>query len=230
MLALEGWDSLRHALGRPPQHWEQLNYFDLLEVDPGASDEEIRRAHRRQREMYAPESMAIAGLYAPDGLEAVQRRIEDAYDTLLDAERRHAYDLDLFPSGVPARRGTPPGVPLAVGAASTPATGIAAAAVEPPPERLPEPIITPDTEIDGPLLRRLREARGVALADSAARTKVGASHLRAIEDERWEALPAEVYLRGFLVEFARYLRLEPPQVTQSYLQRFRRNRPPQTGG
>jgi flagellar biosynthesis protein FlhG len=213
-----------------PRPIEEQTLYEVLELDPGASEEEIRRAHRRQREMYAPESMAIAGLYAHEGLEGVQRRIEDAYDTLLDVERRHAHDRELFPSGVPARRNAPPGVPQTVSAAATPASGIATAAVEPAQERLPEPIITPDTEIDGPLLRRLREARGVALADISARTKVGAAHLRAIEDERWEAMPAEVYLRGFLVEFARYLRLEPSQVTQSYLQRYRRNRPPQPGG
>jgi flagellar biosynthesis protein FlhG len=208
-----------------PRGIEEQTLYEVLELEPGASEEEIRRAHRRQKEIYAPESMAIAGLYAHEGLDVVQRRIEDAYDTLLDVERRHAYDLELFPSGLPARRNAPQ-TPMAVpvGHGTTPATGIAAP-TEPPPERLPEPIITPDTEIDGPLLRRLRESRGVALADISARTKVGASHLRAIEDERWDALPAEVYLRGFLVEFARFLRLEPSQVTQSYLNRYRRHRP-----
>jgi flagellar biosynthesis protein FlhG len=214
-----------------PRPLEAQTLYEVLELDPGASEEEIRRAHRRQREIYAPESMAVAGLYAHDGLEAVQRRIEDAYDTLLDGERRHAYDVELFPSGVPARRAAPvtPAVPVVVSLGSTPATGLTPSAPNEPITdlaALPEPVITPDTEWNGSLLRRMREARGVAIADISARTKVGAGHLRAIEDERWDAMPAEVYLRGFLVEFARYLRLEPNQVVQSYLQRYRRNRPP----
>jgi flagellar biosynthesis protein FlhG len=208
-----------------PRPTEEQTLYEMLELDPGASDEEIRRAHRRAREMYAPESMAIAGLYSPVALETVQRRLEDAYDTLLDAERRHAYDLELFPSGVPARRGTPSPAPSApMSGATTPAAGLSPSENLPTPE-LPEPIITPETELTGPLLRRIREARGITLADISARTKVGASHLRAIEEERWEAMPAEVYLRGFLVEFARYLRLEPTQLAQSYLQRYRRQRP-----
>ncbi len=212
-----------------PRSIEEQTLYEVLELDPGASDEEIRRAHRRQREIYAPDSMAVMGLYTPEALAHVQARVEAAYDTLLDVGRRHAYDAALFPTGVPARRGPPPAVSApsapAGGAGSgpvTPASGVAASEQAPD---LPEPIVGPDTEITGPLLRRLRESRGVALADISARSKVGASHLRAIEDERWDVMPAEVYLRGFLVEFARYLRLDPTHVAHSYLLRYRRGRP-----
>ena len=38
----------------------------------------------------------------------MHRRVESAYDTLLDVGRRHAYDVALFPSGIPARRNAPP--------------------------------------------------------------------------------------------------------------------------
>ena len=207
-----------------PRTTAEQTLYEVLELDPSASEEEIRRAHRRQREIYSHESMAVAGLYSPEGLDAVLRRIEDSYDTLLDHERRHTYDQGLFPSGVPARRGAPPTPAVAHASIITPASGVPTS-TEPAPEQLPEPVITPDTEWSGALLRRLRESRGIALADIAARTKVGASHLRAIEDERWEVLPAEVYLRGFLVEYARYLRQEPTQVAASYLLRYRRQRP-----
>jgi flagellar biosynthesis protein FlhG len=210
-----------HGDEKPPRSTPDQTLYEMLELEPGASDEEIRRAHRRQREVYAGESMAVAGLYSPDGLAQVQDRIEEAYDTLLDSSRRHTYDLNLFPSGVPSRAVAP--VPAQVPAQSTPAAGHSQL---PPVPDLPEPAIGPDTEITGSLLRRLRESRGISLQDIAARTKVGATHLRNVEEERWDALPAEVYLRGFLVEFARYMRLDIAQVTSSYLQRFRRGRKP----
>jgi flagellar biosynthesis protein FlhG len=209
----------------PPRPLEALTLYEVLELDPSATDEEIRRAHRRQREIYAPESMAIAGLYSAEALAAVQTRVEAAYDTLLDVERRHSYDLALFPSGVPARRNAPPSVPVPIQPltnTTTPAAGVNAS--EPAPVLPDEPVITLDTEITGSLLRRLREARGIAIADISARTKVGASHLRAIEEERWDVMPAEVYLRGFVIELARYLRLDPTHVAQAYMTRFRRHR------
>ncbi len=216
--------------GELPTLFAEQTLYEVLELDPSASDEEIRRAHRRQREIYAPESMAIAGLYAREGLLAVQQRVDEAYDTLLDAERRHAYDAALFPSGLPQRRSAPlfSPAPAPVGASPTPSSGVPVGAIAVTPTLdVPEPHVTPETEITGALLRQLRESRGITIADISARTKVGGAHLRAIEEERWEAMPAEVYLRGFLVEFARCLRLRPEQVTQSYLQRFRRGRPPQ---
>ncbi len=210
---------------QPPRDTPQQTLYEVLELEPGASDEEIRKAYRRQREIYAGESMAVAGLYGPAGLAVVQDRIEEAYDTLLDVGRRREYDVELFPSGLPAR--TAAAVPLALSVQVTSAGGVPVTPRldgAPPVERLPEPVLSAETEITGAFLRQLREARGIGLNDIAARTKVGASHLRSIEEERWEAMPAEVYVRGFLVEFARYLRLDVAQVTQSYLHRYRRGR------
>jgi flagellar biosynthesis protein FlhG len=70
-------------------------------------------------------------------------------------------------------------------------------------------------------LRRIREARAIEIGDIAQRTKIGAAHLRAIEEEHWEAMPALVYLRGFLTGYARFLKLDAEQVTRTYLDRHR---------
>ena len=37
-------------------------------------------------------------------------------------------------------------------------------------------------------------------------------------------MPAAVYLRGFLVELARFLRLDPTQVTRTYLARYHKSK------
>ncbi|MCA9678081.1 MAG: P-loop NTPase, partial [Myxococcales bacterium] len=78
------------------------SHYDLLEVAPTASFEDIRRANRRIRDIYGAESVAISGLYDPAALEAVHRRLDLAYTTLMDAAKRKEYDQELFPEGVPA--------------------------------------------------------------------------------------------------------------------------------
>jgi flagellar biosynthesis protein FlhG len=217
MLATE---SAPPAPSEAPRSTAEQSLYEVLEIDPGASDEEIRRAYKRVREMYAPESMVVCGLFSAERLAVVQGRAELAHETLLDPERRKRYDLERFPDGIPAR--PPPATPPA----GTPITSLRErerpdeTPVKPDPP--PEPVVTPQTEFTGELLRRIREARAIDLADIAQRTKIGASHLRAIEAERYEALPALVYLRGFLVEVARCLRLDTAQVTRTYLERFRR--------
>jgi flagellar biosynthesis protein FlhG len=212
LLALEGTDSLRHALGTPPRHWDQQSYFDILEVDPGASDEEIRRAHRRAREVYAHDSMVVRGLFGREDLAALARRFEEAYDTLIAPDRRRRYELELFPDGHPAQQ-TPPEPGLPPPPLAEPPTP-ALPALDPPPD------LGPETVFSGDLLRRIREARRVQLADISQKTKIGVPHLRNLEEERFRALPALVYVRGFLVEYARYLKLDPRLVVTSYLQRY----------
>src|SRR5262249_19038277 len=88
-----------------PRTEAEYNLYDVLETDPGASDEELRRCYRRVREIYAPESMAMCGLYSPERIALLGERIQEAYDTLLDTERRRQYDLKLWPEGPPVRRG-----------------------------------------------------------------------------------------------------------------------------
>jgi flagellar biosynthesis protein FlhG len=201
-----------------PKRTEEQSLYEVLEIDPGASDEDIRRAYKRMREMYAADSMVVCGLYTPARLDVVHARVDEAYDTLLDAERRKLYDVKLFPEGIPTRTATSattsglipaiePAVPSK--ADNTPAK-----------VHVPEPIVDANTEITGELLKTLREARGIDLAEISQRTKVSVHHLRSIEDEQWSVMPAQVYLRGFLVEFARFLRLDVQHVTRSYLARY----------
>ena len=81
--------------------------------------------------------------------------------------------------------------------------------------------IGPETEFTGALLRKVREAHGIEVADISQRTKIGKAHLIAIEEEAFDALPAPVYVRGFVAELAKFLRLDPPQVQRTYLRRMR---------
>ncbi|HXU70262.1 MAG TPA: P-loop NTPase [Polyangia bacterium] len=202
----------------PPKRTEEQTLYEVLEIDPGASDEEIRRAYKRMREMYAADSMVVCGLYTPHRLDVVHARIDEAYDTLLDAERRKLYDVKLFPEGIPTRSAT-----SATTSGLIPAIEPAAPSkADNTPARVhaPEPIVDANTEITGELLKTLREARGIELALISQRTKVSVHHLRSIEEEHWSAMPAQVYLRGFLVEYARFLRLDVQHVTRSYLARY----------
>jgi flagellar biosynthesis protein FlhG len=197
-------------------------HYELLEVPPTASFEDIRRANRRIRDIYGAESVAISGLYDPASLEAVHRRLDLSYTTLMDAAKRKEYDMELFPDGVPMPV-TPP--PLH---ADVPAPRPAAKVDDPVTlaVRPPMPEISPVTEFSGGLLRQIREAIGIELREIAERSKIGMAYLSAIEGEVFTKLPAAVYVRGFLAEYARALGLDGERVKQTYLARFRAARGP----
>jgi flagellar biosynthesis protein FlhG len=189
------------------------SHYDLLEVAPSASFEDIRRANRRIRDIYGAESVAISGLYDPASLEAVHRRLDLAYTTLMDAAKRKEYDAELFPDGVPM-----PVQALAIGPGSDAAHRERA---EGPSARPPMPTIDADTEYTGPFLRRMREAHGLELRELAERSKIGVAYLTALEADDFLKLPAPVYVRGFLGEYARMLGLDAEKVKDSYLDRYR---------
>jgi len=160
-------------------------------------------------------------LYDPASLEAVHRRLDLAYTTLMDAAKRKDYDSELFPDGVPMPV-TPPTVNES---APTPRAPIKSEDPASVAARPPMPDITPRTEFSGPLLRQIREAVGVELREIAERSKIGMAYLQALEAEVFPKLPAPVYVRGFLAEYARALGLDPERVKQTYLERYRAARP-----
>lgn len=172
--------------------------YDVLGLEPGASPEQIERAYRFSLELYVEGSLATYSLIEPAEAEAERSRIREAHAVLTDPERRRAYDEG---------------------------RGYA------PPESLPLPLSTASGEggaepaelprvLTGGDLRRIREARGISLRHIANASKIGMRFLEYIEEDRFAFLPASVYLRGFLQEYARIVGLDPAGVAEAYMRRL----------
>ncbi len=76
-------------------------------------------------------------------------------------------------------------------------------------------------EFTGDFLRKIREYKGVDVFRMAEMTRISKTHIKNLEDENIENLPAEVYVRGFVYQYAKVLKLNPDIVANSYLKRFR---------
>src|SRR5512143_313832 len=68
----------------------------------------------------------------------------------------------------------------------------------------------------GRYLHDAREARGIDLRDAAQQTRISLQYLRALEEENFEKLPGDVFVRGFLKNYARFLRLDEAEVMKQY--------------
>ena len=212
ILSLESERDRERPPAAPLRLEEEQTYYEILETEPGVSDEEVRRAYRTIKDIYASGSLVVAGLYDDRELADLHARVNAAHDTLFAPERRRVYDLAL-PEADLAR---------AVRAAANAGRRTAAvgAAVEERPD-VAEAVIDPGTEVTGAFLKKVREARGVDLGDIAQRTKISERYLRAIEDERFADMPAAVYVRGYVMEYARAVRIDAQRVADSYLARYR---------
>lgn len=68
----------------------------------------------------------------------------------------------------------------------------------------------------GEKLRRLREDTCISLAEIAKATKIRKIYLERLEEGNYSALPAEVYVKGFLRSYAQYLGIDPREVLKQY--------------
>ena len=69
-------------------------------------------------------------------------------------------------------------------------------------------------------LRAARERQGIGLPEAELATKIRAKYIRALEEEDFDALPADTYARGFLRTYADYLGLDGEIYVDEYASRF----------
>lgn len=195
----------------------EMTHYEVLEVAPDAGPEELERAYRLARAAYAEESMALYSVFSEDDSSELRQRIELAYRVLADSVQRGAYDLSLGSAGAGSDE-----IDIALDLA-----GDDAAAPQDPFELVGEISgfdgFEEDSEqsFDGAWLRRCRLRCGVEIDQVAAVTKINPSYLRFIEEERFDRLPAAVYVRGFVGAYARCLGLDPGRVVPGYMKRLK---------
>ncbi len=182
-------------------------YYDLLEVGRGASTEEIRRAYRREKEIFSSTSIAIYSLLEPEELKRINATIDEAYRVLTDERLRAEYDRRL--NGLEEKGFS--GEPL----------GTTAIREAHPVQEEPGGIVFPNGfRFTGAGLKGIRESMGIDLKQISQKTKINRQNLEWLEEERFENLPALVYIRGFIMEYAKALNLDPHRVVDSYLRSF----------
>src|SRR5687767_10880947 len=72
----------------------------------------------------------------------------------------------------------------------------------------------------GSSLKEARLRQGVDLNEAEAATKIRAKYLRALEDESFDVLPAQTYVKGFLRSYADYLGLDGQLYVDEFNSRF----------
>ncbi len=82
-------------------------------------------------------------------------------------------------------------------------------------------ILAEITTFSGAELKQIREKLNVGLHEISLVTKVHTRHLINIEEGNFNELPHEVYTRGFIMAYAKYLSLEPKIVADDYMTDYR---------
>jgi len=74
-----------------------------------------------------------------------------------------------------------------------------------------------DGESFGTWLRRQREGREIELRTIAETSKISLRYLQALESDRFDVLPAPVFAKGFLRQYAGFVGLDPEEVVNFFM-------------
>ncbi|MEO5968689.1 MAG: helix-turn-helix domain-containing protein [Bdellovibrionia bacterium] len=288
---------------------ENRAYYEILDISPDASSQEVREAYVRVKATYNRDSLVLYTLVSPEEREETLKNIEAAYAVLSDREKRKDYDenhgiqgfldnpfahqqhetrgenivsIDRVPpmeqSSEEADILIPPSTDFQEATSPQPPTfnptGLTAKTPEPNPFSMPSssssnelPMIPEENqaivyaqtqyhpregersrtrltsygtrsalpqigaelareielegEWQGPFLKKIREAYKISIEELSNTTKISKTYLHAIEADNFTKLPAPVYVRGFITQIAKVLKLVPERVVPVYMTRFK---------
>ncbi|MBL6988290.1 MAG: helix-turn-helix domain-containing protein [Bacteriovoracaceae bacterium] len=223
------------------------NYYEILEVSPNSTQKEITFAYQKIKSAYSQNGLALYSLIGEGECSKMLELIDESYNILSSPVKRKRYDevrglnhadqdqgpaptsissllnkhleqQDGAPSSRPNNERKSPSSTKNI--AKIIATKRFALSYDIDPEFEKE--IEQTTEFTGEFLQRIREYKKIDILRLADMTKVSKVYLSNIEKEELEGLPALAYVRGFVYQYAKCLKLNPDLVATSYIYRLKK--------
>jgi len=207
----------------------EQDYYNLLEISPKASFEEVRSAYDQAISIYATDSIATYTLFTEQERELILSRLAEAYKTLTNSQLRKEYNHLLIERGERS--------PQEIGFSSLEDSNEARGKLlevsvesltqkqqEAKDEALPSntnlSLFDSQISVTGKIIKTIRTTQEISLEEIFKQTNISRETLEDIEEERFEKLPALVYLRGFLKAYANILQVNQTEMVDGYVKRY----------
>lgn len=209
---------------------EELDYYELLNIDMDASKEEIEKAYVLGIVTYSHDSLASYGFISSKESKTALERLEEAYNTLIDSDKKRSYDLELreknpkyqyesylreASENVEKYYDNEKVKKRANGKLEEMFSFLRGKREEDIEERQEHQMGNPSIMkrnliYSGEFLKKVRESRNLSLEDVSKATKLRVPLLRALEAEDYESLPKGPYIVFIFKVYAQYLKLNFP--------------------
>ncbi len=222
---------------------EKKNYYDVLEIEINANPQTIENAYIRSRNAYSGDSVALYSLMTKEECDSILGQIEEAYSILGFPEKRREYDrLRGYNQNGSSQLQKRDQIYTVQSLESRPKDAIiyedyGSNLIEAKVSKLTAQKkfgleFNEDNEMDkkirecieftGSFLKQIREYKNVTIERMAEMTRISKTQITSIENEDIPKLPADVYVRGYVYQYAKVLKLNPDQVAASYLLHFKK--------
>jgi len=206
---------------------QDQHFYELLNVEFNASPLEISRAYKEHHELYREDSLASYSFFSKQEREEILAKLQDAYSTLMDEDKRYRYDRLLIERGILPEEMQFQAEHRALRRAS-PSTHF----IRNPLLKITDELkafISSNTVIQeilsygvlsGKDLKRIRKELGISLEVIVEITKIRPMFLHAIEDDAFDIAPSRMFLRSYLKAYAQCIGLDANIVANRYLKRI----------
>jgi len=212
--------------------YEELNYYEALEIPFGASPFEISQAYKDALSIYNEDSLITYSFFDESERGLILKKIEKAFLTLIDPIERGKYDRMLVRTGeadesILIKKDRKKPISLFQG--NHPKNrGLHLKKIRKKVEAedmktLSKEIITGDV-VSGADLKKLRESVGIDLEEIFEVTRINIPILKSIEENEFEKLPPIIYLKNFLKSYSDTLQLDSNTIIDGYIKNMTRHR------
>jgi curved DNA-binding protein CbpA len=208
------------------------NYYEILDLNENATQQEIFAAYERAKKTYSAENKALASVFSAEEAEQLRQLVEEAYEVLRNENYRNVYERRILANTFTKDE-------LTVDAIKTASDELFKKAAPPVvniSEKIPvasqadAPTVDPQYEVElqskkdwnGDDLKQVREYRKLSFDELTDITKINPWYIAALEKMEPSNLPVEVFVRGYVLQVAKALGLKEKVVADSYMRNFRK--------
>lgn len=186
------------------------DYYELLGISWTAPRQEVLAAYNKMRALYGDPTSSAAEYFSAQELAELKDILEQGFEVLSHPLKRAAYNESLKKT-YPQKYGRIQ--PLKTHRDNEDAS----------PSAMPVSSFK-DMDFDGFFLKQIREQMQVSLEELSDVTRIKPEFLVALEANKYQDLPAAVFVRGFVSQIAKVYGLDEKKVCSAYMNRFKEAR------
>ena len=207
----------------------EQNYYNLLDISPDASFDEVRSAYDQAMSIYSTDSIPTYSLFTKKERKLILSRLTEAYKTLTNSQLRKEYNHSLIEKGELSPKEIRSSLPEDSNIDKGKLQEVSAESLiqkeeieenEHPPSGRSLDLFDNQISVTGKRIKMIRTTKEISLEEIYKKTNIPQKTLEDIEEERFEKLPALVYLKGFLKAYAKILQVDQIEMVDGYMKRY----------
>lgn len=206
------------------------NYYEILEVPQTATQQEIAIAYEKARRTYSAQNPALYAIFDKNEAQQLLSMIDEAYEVLANNTYRNIYEKRRQVSSFTENDFSIDAI-KAASAELLKESNIKKELAEIEEKNKIsykvneafEKEIKNQTQWTGEFLKKVCDYKKVTIEMLSEKTKINPWYLKALETMDGNNLPAPVFVRGYIIQVARFLNLDDKAVADSYMKIYKKS-------